>query len=117
MSVDFPAPLSPRMQVTSPALTRAEMSFRATTLPKYLRDVVDLEQVRVACRGGGALGGAHLDLDRSARPRMSVLSMTARKRITPWKVKVQFESHWAPMIPIETIPSIAAPNAVPITDP
>ena len=49
--------------------------------------------------------------------RISVLSMTARKRITPWKVNVQLESHCAPMIPIETIPSIAAPKAAPITDP
>jgi hypothetical protein len=33
MKLDLPAPLSPRMQVTSLALTCVEMSFSATTLP------------------------------------------------------------------------------------
>ena len=33
MKLDLPAPLSPRMHVTSPASTYAEMSFSATTLP------------------------------------------------------------------------------------
>ena len=36
MSVDFPAPLSPRRQRTSPALTYIETSWSAMTLPKYL---------------------------------------------------------------------------------
>src|SRR5207245_298829 len=36
ISVDLPAPLSPRMQVTSPALTCNETSWSARTLPKYL---------------------------------------------------------------------------------
>src|ERR1700704_4124530 len=31
--VDFPAPLSPRMPVTSPACTRSEISFSAVILP------------------------------------------------------------------------------------
>ncbi len=35
MKLDLPAPLSPRMHVTSPAFTCAETSFSATTLPKY----------------------------------------------------------------------------------
>jgi hypothetical protein len=35
MNVDFPAPLSPRTQVTSPSFTTAETSFRAITFPKY----------------------------------------------------------------------------------
>src|SRR5439155_4014479 len=36
ISVDLPAPLSPRMHVTSPALTWRETSCSARTLPKYL---------------------------------------------------------------------------------
>ena len=36
MSVDFPAPLSPKRQRTSPELTEMEISLRAITEPKYL---------------------------------------------------------------------------------
>src|SRR5579859_2617236 len=35
ISVDLPAPLSPRTQVTSPAFARSEISFSAIALPKY----------------------------------------------------------------------------------
>jgi hypothetical protein len=35
ISVDFPAPLSPRRHVTVPGRTSIEMSLIAITLPKY----------------------------------------------------------------------------------
>src|SRR5947199_4564910 len=70
-----------------------------------LRDVVGLEQ----------MSRSHLAL--CARVRMSVLSSTAANRIPPWNVKVQLLSHCASTIPSWTIPSIAAPKKVPITEP
>ena len=70
-----------------------------------LRDRVGLEQVR------------HGHLALFARSRMIVFNATAAKRIAPWKVKVQLLSHCASMIPSWTMPSIAAPKNVPITDP
>src|SRR5438477_6846619 len=70
-----------------------------------LGDVVCLEEVR------------HGHLARCARLRMSVLSITAANRIAPWNVKVQLLSHCESTIPSCTIPSIAAPKNVPMTDP
>src|SRR6266508_4067848 len=61
------------------------------------------------------MGHRHLAL--CARLRISVLSSTAAKRIPPWKVKVQLLSHCESMIPSWTMPSIAAPKNVPITEP
>ena len=71
-----------------------------------LRDPVRLEQVRAV---------VHLAL--CARWRTSRLSMTAANRIPPWNVYVQLLSHCARMIPSCTMPSIAAPKKVPITEP
>src|SRR5205814_9718022 len=70
-----------------------------------LGDVVRLEQV------------CHRHLAFWARLRINVLSRTAAKRIPPWNVKVQLLSHWASTIPSCTIPSIAAPKNVPMTEP
>ena len=47
ISVDLPAPLSPRTHVTWPALTTVETSFSAITLPKYFEMLAHLEQRRV----------------------------------------------------------------------
>ena len=71
-----------------------------------LRDPVRLEQMRAV---------VHLAL--CARWRTSRLSMTAANRIPPWNVYVQLLSHCARMIPSCTMPSIAAPKKVPITEP
>ena len=43
--------------------------------------------------------------------------MTASIRITPWNAYTQLLSHCDRMIPMEAMPRIAAPNAVPITEP
>src|SRR5262245_9395738 len=48
--VDLPAPLSPRMQVTLPALTTADTSESAMTEPKYL-------ETRSTSSSGGAWTG------------------------------------------------------------
>ena len=105
MKLDLPAPLSPRMHVTSPAFTCAETSLQRDDVAVVLRDLVGLEQV------------ASRHLAFCARVRTSVLSITAAKRIAPWNVYVQLLSHCASMIPSWTIPSIAAPKNAPITDP
>src|SRR4029453_1743995 len=87
--------------------------LQSDDVPEVLRDALDAQQMRAVIRDRSRLG--HLAL--WARLRMSVLSITARKRITPWKVKVQFESHCAKTIPSCTMPSIAAPKNVPMTEP
>ena len=60
ISVDLPAPLSPRTHVTSPASTCSETSWSALTLPKYFETLLELEQVaaprssRLAPRAAGS---------------------------------------------------------------
>src|SRR5439155_2314269 len=76
-------------------------------VPVVLRDLVGLEQV------AGCLGHRTF----CARARISVFRITATKRIAPWNVNFQLLSHWASMMPSCTIPSIAAPKPVPITEP
>ena len=82
------------------------------------RDVAQRDHVAVV------LGDAvHLDQVRglhrifSARARTNVFRSTAAKRIAPWNVYVQLLSHCASMIPSWTMPSMAAPKKVPITEP
>src|SRR4051794_5316743 len=69
-----------------------------------LGDLVGFEQMR-----------GHVTL--WARLRTTRLSSTAAKRIAPWNAYVQLLSHCASTIPSCTMPSIAAPKNVPITDP
>ena len=90
--LDLPAPLSPRMHVTSPAFTCAETSFSATTLPKYFEICSSWSRERPW------RSSCHLAV--AARFRISVLSMTAMKRIPPWKKYIQFSPSCALMIPI-----------------
>ena len=107
MKLDLPAPLSPRMHVTSPALTYVEMSLSATMLPK------NFQIPSASSRWRRWLRHAHLDpLTRAAA--MTVLSITAANRIAPWNVNVQLLSHSAKMIPSDTMPSMAAPKNAPI---
>ena len=57
MSVDFPAPLSPRRQVTCPAGTDMVTSRSATTLPKRLETPLHLGRIGAVIgppRRGGA---------------------------------------------------------------
>ena len=86
-----------------------ETSFSATTLPKYLRDVLDLEQVcrrswsRLASsrpRPPGPAADQRVEHDREERGSR------------PGTCTSSCESHWASMIPMLTMPSIAAPKKV-----
>ena len=82
------------------------------------RDVAEGNDVAVVLRdpfGFEEVRRVHLAL--CARLRMTVFSSTAANRIAPWNVKVQLLSHSAKMIPSCTIPSIAAPKKVPMTEP
>src|SRR5438309_8559875 len=81
------------------------------------RDVLQRHDVAVVLRQLVGLEQVHRHLAFCARLRISVLSITAAKRIPPWKVKVQLLSHCASTIPSWTMPSIAAPKKVPITEP
>src|SRR5262249_17906926 len=76
--------------------------------PVVLREAVDLEQVGRRRCGHRAFW---------ARVRTNVFSSTAANRIAPWNVYVQLLSHCASTIPSWTIPSMAAPKKVPITEP
>src|SRR2546422_5600241 len=82
-------------------------------------DVIERDDVAVVLRHAVGLEQVRRGVHRvfPARARTNVLSMTAAKRIPPWNVKVQLLSHCASMIPSWTMPSIAAPNKVPITEP
>ncbi len=106
ISVDFPAPLSPRMHVTARGVDVQRDVPEREDVPEVLRDVLELEQVgRLAHRA------------RSARRRIAVFSSTAARRTTPSKKYTQFESQPEEMIPIWAMPMIAAPQAVPSTEP
>ena len=74
-----------------------------------LRQVARLEQVR--------RGFAHPDLAPAARARMAALSMTASTRMAPWNAYTQLLSHCDTMIPMLAMPRMAAPKAVPTTEP
>src|ERR1700737_1301790 len=84
---------------------------------EVLADVTDLEQGRPAVgRSCATAYLAHL-LALAARRRTSVLTPTARKRITPRNVEYKFGSKLAKMIPICAKPMMRAPIDAPIADP
>ena len=118
MSVDLPAPLSPSRQVTSPARTNIDTSWRAITDPKYL-------ETFLTSRIGGPVGRAlvdrrglgHLGHRFCAWVRMKLLKMTASTRIAPTNTLNQSPSTPVMMIPCCTMAKMRAPTAAPMTEP
>src|SRR2546423_12056503 len=80
-------------------------------------DVVQCDDVAVVLREVVGLEQVHGHLAFCARLRTNRFRTTAAKRMPPWNVYVQLLSHCASMMPSCTIPSMAAPKKVPITEP